>query len=77
MALDEAYYTAIAEAKREFEATYGVGNVWTTRELEEQFTATGFSCGFAFVTRKSDGIKGCVSFQHSPRVYFDFRFVPA
>mgnify|MGYP003133992102 CR=1 FL=1 len=49
------------------------GKVWSTKELQEDFKVTGFGYGLAVVTRKSDGQKGSLDFQHLPRFYFDFR----
>lgn len=48
------------------------GKVWTTSEMSEEFTVTGFAAPFAVVRRKSDGVVGSLEFQHSPRFYFNF-----
>jgi hypothetical protein len=61
----------VAERAR-LEAKHGKGNVWDTRELQENFTVSSFLAPFCFVTRKSDGVKGAVEFQHYPRFYFTF-----
>ena len=45
---------------------------YTTTELQELFTVHAFSAPYVVVTRKSDGIKGTLQFNHRPRVYFDF-----
>ena len=48
------------------------GRVWDTQELGKDFEVTGFMAPFVVVRRKSDGVKGSLMFQHSPRFYFDF-----
>lgn len=49
------------------------GQVWDTEELAGDFSVEGFLAPFVAVRRKSDGIKGSLMFQHSPRFYFDFK----
>jgi len=49
------------------------GQVWDTSEMSAEFEAIGFMAPFIVVKRKSDGVKGSLTFQHSPRFYFDFR----
>ena len=59
------------EGSREWvEGQYG--QVWDTKELQQEFQVTGFGAPFVAVTRKSDGAKGSMYFQHSPRFYFNF-----
>ena len=48
------------------------GQVWDTRELGTDFDVLGFVAPFVVVRRKSDGQKGSLEFQHSPRFYFSF-----
>ncbi len=48
------------------------GKVWDTEELSQEFRVIGFSAPFIVVQRKSDGVKGSLTFQHKPRLYFDF-----
>ena len=48
------------------------GRVWDTKELGQDFEVTGFLAPFCLVRRKSDGMKGSLLFQHSPRFYFSF-----
>lgn len=48
---------------------------WTTAEMQEVFEVLGFTHGFVVVIRKSDGVKGSLSFAGRPRIYTDF--VPA
>ena len=52
------------------EAKYG--KVWDTQQLAAEFEVTGFLAPFVVVRRRSDGCKGSLSFQHHPRLYFDF-----
>ena len=53
------------------EAQYG--KVWTTDELTEEFEPIGFMAPLIAVRRRSDGSKGSLEFQHSPRFYFNFQ----
>lgn len=63
-----------ATGTREYlEAKYG--QVWDTSQMQQDFEAIGFGAPFIVVRRKSDGVKGSLTFQHNPRFYFDF--VPA
>ena len=48
------------------------GQVWDTQELGDGFEVVGFAAPFVVVVRKSDGVKGSLAFQHSPRFYFGF-----
>lgn len=48
------------------------GEVWNTQELQEEFEVLGFLAPYCIVRRRSDGIRGSVMFQHSPRFYFHF-----
>ena len=49
------------------------GQVWTTAELQQEFEALGFMAPYIVVRRKSDGVRGSLKFQHSPRLYFGFQ----
>ena len=49
------------------------GQVWSTDELCEAFTVIGFMAPIVAVRRRSDGLKGSLEFQHSPRFYFNFQ----
>lgn len=49
------------------------GQVWDTNQLQEDFTVLGFMSPVIAVCRKSDGIKGSLFFQSSPRFYFSFQ----
>ena len=46
--------------------------VWDMEELRKEFDVSGFLAPFVSVTRKSDGVKGTMMFQHDPRYYFDW-----
>jgi len=48
------------------------GQVWDTQEMQKDFSALGFMAPLIVVTRNSDGQKGSLEFQHSPRFYFNF-----
>jgi len=48
------------------------GQVWNTEELSRDFSVDGFMAPLVVVRRKSDGAKGSLYFQHSPRFYFGF-----
>lgn len=49
------------------------GQVWDTNQLQDEFDVIGFMAPIIAVRRKSDGIKGSLMFQHSPRFYFNFQ----
>lgn len=49
------------------------GQVWDTNEATNEFEFLGFMAPYAVVRRRSDGVKGSVIFQHSPRFYFRFK----
>lgn len=57
------------------EALYGKENVFDTKQLGAAFEVLGFMAPFCVVRQKSSGKKGAITFQHSPRFYFDF--IPA
>lgn len=52
------------------EAKYG--QVWDTSQMQDDFEPLGFAAPFIVVRRRSDGAKGTLTFQHNPRLYFDF-----
>lgn len=49
------------------------GQVWSTDQLTEDFEAIGFMAPLIVVRRRSDGAKGSLEFQHSPRFYFNWQ----
>ena len=53
------------------EAQYG--KVWDTQQLAAEFEVIGFLAPYVVVKRRSDGKKGSVEFQHSPRWYFNWQ----
>lgn len=52
------------------EAKYG--QVWDTSQMQDDFEALSFAAPFIVVRRRADGARGTLTFQHSPRFYFDF-----
>ena len=52
------------------EAQYG--QVWDSDELRRDFAVEGFMAPFVLVERVSDGQRGTLMFQHSPRFYFSW-----
>jgi hypothetical protein len=40
--------------------------------MQTDFEALGFAAPFIVVRRRSDGANGTLTFQHTPRFYFDF-----
>jgi len=54
------------------EAELRHGKVWDTEELKRDFEVHAFAAPFVLVTRKADGVKGALTFQHLPRFYFEF-----
>ena len=49
------------------------GEVWDTSELQEAFNVLSFLAPYVVVQRKSDGVRGSLMFQHSPRLYYGFK----
>lgn len=54
------------------ELTAEYGRVWNTEELASEFEVQSFLAPFVVVRRRSDGKRGTLAFQHSPRFYFNF-----
>jgi hypothetical protein len=46
------------------------GVTWTTDELQRDFEVLGFAAPFVVVRRRSDGMKGSLTFRHNPRIYY-------
>lgn len=61
---------AVPGSREALEAVHG--KVWTTDELREEYEVVGFMAPVCVVRRRSDGRKGSVFFQHSPRFFFGF-----
>jgi hypothetical protein len=66
-----AEINATAGPRAELEAKHG--QVWDTDEMCRDFQALGFMAPFVVVRRRSDGVRGSLMFQHSPRFYFGFQ----
>lgn len=49
------------------------GQVWDTDQLSDDFEAIGFMAPLIVVRRRADGVKGSLEFQHSPRLYFNWK----
>ena len=49
------------------------GQVWDTAQMQQDFQALGFMSPVIVVERRTDLVKGSLTFQHSPRFYFDFQ----
>lgn len=64
------YQKEVSEKRVELEARYGT--VWNTSEVQEAFEITGFLAPQCAATHLETGIKGRLSFTHSPRFYFAF-----
>ena len=48
------------------------GQVWDTSQLQEDFQVLGFMAPVVVVRRRSDGVRGSLMFQNSPRLYYSF-----
>lgn len=66
-----AEINAVATERAALEARHG--RVWDTRELAHDYIVIGFSAPLVVVRRKSDGVRGSLEFQHTPRFYFNFQ----
>jgi hypothetical protein len=62
-----APYDIVARAQADGE------RVWTTDELCAEFEVIGFLAPLVVVRRRSDGARGTLWFQHSPRLYASWR----
>jgi hypothetical protein len=49
------------------------GQVWDTGEMQKDFSVESFAAPLIIVSRKSDGTRGTLFFQHSPRFYWGFK----
>jgi hypothetical protein len=65
-----AQINAVEGSREYLEAKHG--QVWDTSELQEEFEVLGFLAPFVIALRKSDGVRGSLLFQSSPRLYFGF-----
>ena len=62
---------AVPGSREALEAQHG--QVWDTEQLAEDFEVIGFLAPVVVVRRRSDGKKGSLEFQHSPRFYFGWQ----
>jgi len=58
-------------SRPDLESKYG--QVWDTSQLQEDFQVLGFAAPFVIVRRRSDGVRGSLMFQNSPRFYYSFQ----
>jgi hypothetical protein len=58
-------------SREALEAQYG--QVWDGSQLAADFQVIGFMAPLVVVRRRSDGAKGSLEFQHSPRFYFNWQ----
>jgi hypothetical protein len=49
------------------------GQVWDTGELQDDYQVLGFMAPFVVACRRSDGVRGSLMFQNSPRFYHSFK----
>lgn len=54
------------------EAEAKFGQVWDTKELQQDFEVISFLAPVVMVKRKSDQKLGMMEFVHMPRFYFKF-----
>ena len=65
-----AEINAVPGGREALEAEHG--QVWDTDQLRQDFEVVGFMAPLVVVRRRSDGVKGSLKFQHSPRLYWGF-----
>lgn len=65
-----AEINANAGPRAELESQFG--QVWDTSQLQDDFEVIGFAAPFVVVRRRSDGVRGSLMFQNSPRFYHSF-----
>jgi hypothetical protein len=65
-----AEINAVPGSREYLEAKHG--QVWDTQQLSDDFEVLGFMAPLVVVRRRSDGVKGSMMFQGSPRFYFGF-----
>ena len=51
----------------------GYGETLTTDQLQEAYKVIGFGYGFVAVENIETGEKGSFDFDHSPRLYFNYK----
>jgi hypothetical protein len=65
-----AEINAVPGGREALEAEHG--QVWDSDQLRQDFEVIGFMAPLVVVRRRSDGVKGSLEFQHSPRLYWGF-----
>jgi len=45
----------------------------TKEEMLNEYEVLGFAYGYVLVKRLSDGVRGTLEFDHSPRIYRNFQ----
>lgn len=60
------------QSREALEIVHGQGKVYDTKQVQRLFQITGFLAPYVSCIRKSDGVRGTLKFQHSPRFYFGF-----
>lgn len=60
-----------AECRRCLEAEHG--RVWNSFELARDYELEAFTAPNVVVTRRADGVRGTLVFQHDPRFYWGFK----
>lgn len=69
--LEQAQRRELATARHDAIGAIDRGEqVWDTDELRQDFEVVGFMAPFVVVQRRSDGVRGTLKFNHSPRIYF-------
>jgi hypothetical protein len=48
------------------------GEVYNTTQMATKFEVLSFAAPFCIVRERATGKRGTITFQHSPRFYFDF-----
>ncbi len=61
----------LTRERKRLEALFG--QVWNTKEMQDDFRVSSFLAPYVMVARKSDGQIGTLQFQHAPRFYFKFQ----
>ena len=57
--------------KQELEKEHG--EILTTSDLTKDYEVHSFLAPIVIVTRRYDGVRGSMQFQHQPRFYFSFK----
>lgn len=64
------YEQEVAEFRSKLESEYGT--VWNTAEVQRDFDIIGFLAPRVQAVHNETGIKGTLTFTHSPRFYYNF-----